>query len=57
MPFVHAVAADIVFIAATNHTMPLSQFEEGRLTGGILKDDWKTVDTAKQAALQPIMTP
>lgn len=26
-------------------------------TGGILKDDWRTVDTAKQQALQPIMAP
>jgi polar amino acid transport system substrate-binding protein len=33
-----AAGTDIVFIAATNHTMPLSHFDEGRLDGGILKD-------------------
>ncbi len=38
MPGAFAAGGDIVFIAATNHTMPLSQFEQGRMTGGILKD-------------------
>ena len=33
-----ALAQDIIFIAPTNHTMPLAQFENGTLSGGILKD-------------------
>jgi polar amino acid transport system substrate-binding protein len=31
-------AREIVFVAATNHAMPLSQFQNGILTGGVLKD-------------------
>jgi polar amino acid transport system substrate-binding protein len=38
MSYAYAAGPDIVFIAATNHTMPLSHFEDGRLTGGIIKD-------------------
>lgn len=35
----HAAAPqEIVFIAPTNNTMPLVQFQGGKLTGGILKD-------------------
>ena len=34
----NANAADIVFIAATNHAMPFSQFQDGVLTGGLIKD-------------------
>jgi polar amino acid transport system substrate-binding protein len=37
-PSAYAAGEDIVFIAATNHTMPLSHFEEGQITGGIIKD-------------------
>lgn len=31
-------AQDIVFVAATNHSEPLSRFEKGQLSGGIIKD-------------------
>lgn len=31
-------AADFVMIAPTDHTMPLAQFQDGQLSGGILKD-------------------
>ena len=31
-------AEEIVFIAATNHTMPLSHFQNGIITDGIIKD-------------------
>ncbi|SFV17511.1 substrate-binding periplasmic protein [Pseudoduganella namucuonensis] len=33
-----ADGGDIVFIAPTNHTMPMARFEEGRLAGGLLKE-------------------
>lgn len=33
-----ARSADLVFIAPTNHTEPLARFEQGRLSGGLLKD-------------------
>ncbi len=29
---------ELVFVAATNHNMPLSRFQDGELAGGILKD-------------------
>lgn len=38
MSYASAAAPEIVFIAPTNHAMPLSRFEDGRLTGGIIKD-------------------
>ncbi len=31
-------AQEIVYVTATNHTEPLSRFERGQLTGGIIKD-------------------
>lgn len=33
-----AAEPDIVFLAPTSSAMPIAQFSEGRLTGGILKD-------------------
>lgn len=33
-----ARAADLVFVAASNHAEPLSRFEKGVLSGGIVKD-------------------
>ena len=36
--WVSAAEPEIVFVAATNHAMPLSQFQASVLTGGILKD-------------------
>lgn len=30
--------AEMVFVAATNHTMPLASFADGRLSGGLLKE-------------------
>lgn len=33
-----AIASDLVFIAPTNHAEPLARFEQGRLSGGLLKD-------------------
>ncbi len=33
-----AQADDILFIAPTNHAMPLAQFKDGRISGGILMD-------------------
>lgn len=33
-----ALAADFTMIAPTDHTMPLAQFQDGQLSGGILKD-------------------
>ena len=33
-----ASADEIVFIAATNHAMPFSQFQDGALTDGLIKD-------------------
>jgi len=41
LAFAPAASAEepaIVFIAATNHTMPLSEFQDSVMTGGILKD-------------------
>jgi polar amino acid transport system substrate-binding protein len=34
----HAAHEEIVFIAPMNHAMPLAQFKDGRLSGGILMD-------------------
>lgn len=34
----HAGQGEIVFVAATNHNMPLSQFRDGALVDGLLKD-------------------
>jgi len=33
-----AARADVVFVAPTNHTMPMARFVDGRITEGILKD-------------------
>ncbi|HYD79425.1 MAG TPA: transporter substrate-binding domain-containing protein [Paucimonas sp.] len=33
-----AASPEIVFLAPTNHTMPLSQFQGGQLSGGLIKD-------------------
>lgn len=32
------LAAELVFLAPTNHSEPLARFEQGRLRGGLLKD-------------------
>lgn len=34
----HAGQGEIVFIAPTNHAMPLAQFKDGRISAGILMD-------------------
>ena len=44
-------AQDIVFVAATNHTEPLSRFEKGQLVGGIIKDLGDAL--ARRMALRP----
>lgn len=36
--FVLAAEPEIVFIAPTNHAMPWARFQDGKLTGGLLKD-------------------
>jgi polar amino acid transport system substrate-binding protein len=33
-----ALAGEMVFIAPTNHAMPLAQFKDGRIVGGIIYD-------------------
>jgi polar amino acid transport system substrate-binding protein len=38
-----AALPEIVFIAPTNHTMPLAQFVDGKLVDGILKDLGDTI--------------
>ena len=38
-----AALPEIVFIAPTNHTMPLAQFVDGKLADGILKDLGDTI--------------
>lgn len=37
-PAAFAGPGELVFIAATNHTMPLSRFENGEMVDGLLKD-------------------
>jgi len=44
-------AQDLVFVAATNHTEPLSRFEKGQLVGGIIKDLGDAL--ARRMALRP----
>jgi len=51
-----ARAEELVFLAPTNHSEPLARFEQGRLSGGLLKDLGEALAkrTGQQARFVPL---